>query len=141
MAAAEKLGSRYAVVDFNPQAIRKMQARDIPFKYGDAEDVEFLQEIGLSAAKLVVSTIPDFKTNLLLVNFYRQHNSRGIVIVLSHNVDQTRELYLAGASYVVMPHYLGAHHASELIKKYGFDIAEFEKERNKHLAKLAKREN
>ncbi len=140
VASAQKLKADFVVVDFNPHSIAKLERAEIPFRYGDAEDVEFLQDIGLIEAKMIISTIPDFKTNLLLVNFYRQYNSEGIIIVISHDIKQTRELYLAGASYVVMPHYLGAHHASELIKKHGFDLGSFEKERNKHLAKLAKRE-
>lgn len=138
--AAQKLKARYVVVDFNPRSIAKLEEKEIPFKYGDAEDLDFLQEIGFAEAGMIVSTIPDFKTNMLLVNFYRKHNSGGIIMVISHDVAQTRELYLAGASYVIMPHYLGAHHASELIKKHGFDLGSFEKERNKHLAKLAKRD-
>lgn len=140
VAAAEKLGSPYLVVDFDPRAIKKMEAKEIPFKYGDAEDVEFLQEIAVTEAKMVVSTVPDFKANLLLVKYYRQRNSKGIIMAISHDIAQAQELYLAGASYVIMPHYLGAHHASQLIKKHGFDLAEFEAERNKHLTKLAKRE-
>lgn len=137
--AAQKLKADYLVVDFNPRSVAKLQTAEIPFCYGDAEDVEFLQEISFTQSKMVISTIPDFKTNLLLVSFYRQHNSEGIIIVISHDIKQARELYLVGASYVVMPHYLGAHHASELIKKHGFDLTKFEKERNKHLISLAKR--
>ncbi len=139
VAAAEKLKTKYVVIDFNPRSIAKLEAQAIPFKYGDAEDLEFLQEVGFVEANMIVSTIPDFKTNILLVDFYRRHNSRGIIMVISHDIAEAKELYLAGASYVIMPHYLGAHHASELIKKHGFDLAHFEKERNKHLVKLTKR--
>lgn len=140
VAAAQKLKAKYVVVDFNPRSVAKLEELEIPFKYGDAEDLDFLQEVGFTEANMIVSTIPDFKTNMLLVNFYRKHNSGGIIMVISHDVTQTKELYLAGASYVIMPHYLGAHHASELIRKHGFDLGSFEKERNKHLAKLAKRQ-
>jgi voltage-gated potassium channel Kch len=127
-------------VDFDPLAIKKMQARDIPFKYGDAEDVEFLQDIGFHDARLVVSSIPDFKTNLLIVQYYRKNNYTGVVITTAHDIKNARELYVAGATYVVMPHYLGAHHASKLISKFGFDIASFEPIRNEHLAHLFERE-
>ncbi len=138
--AAQKLGTKYTVVDFNPKSIKKLQAGEIPFRFGDAEDVEFLSEIALPEAKIVVSTIPDFKTNLLLLRTYRKQNEAGIIILISHDIKQARELYLNGASYVIMPHYLGAHHASNMIAQYGFDISQFEKERNRHLTHLAKRE-
>lgn len=138
--AAQKLEGSYLVVDFNPHSIKKLQAAQIPFRFGDAEDVEFLGEICLQDAKIVVSTIPDYKTNLLLLRTYRKSNAEGIIILISHDIRQARELYLNGASYVIMPHYLGAHHASSMISQYGFDVAKFEKERNKHLTHLAKRE-
>lgn len=138
--AAQKLGTQYAVVDFNPVSIKKMQAADIPFRFGDAEDVEFLQEIGLPQARIVVSTIPDFKVNKMLVSYYRRFNSEGIILVISHDIKEAKELYLQGATYVVMPHYLGAHHASNMIADFAFDMEKFDKERNKHLHSIAKRE-
>lgn len=138
---AEKLGTSFVVVDFNPNAVKKMQKAEIPFRFGDAEDVEFLQEIGIPEAKIIVSTIPDFKVNKLLVTYYRRFNPEGIIMVISHDIHQAKELYLAGATYVIMPHYLGAHHASNMIADYAFDIEKFDKERNKHLARLAKRES
>ena len=137
--AIEELGKSFIVVDFNPNSIRRMQEEGIPFRYGDAEDVEFLEELELQNAKLVISTIPDFKISLFLVKKYRRSNSTGIVVVISHDVEQTRQLYLAGASYVVMPHYLGARHAAHMVSKYGLDVAEFERERNHHLSELSRR--
>jgi voltage-gated potassium channel Kch len=137
---AQSLGFRYVVVDFNPDSIRKMQDAQIPFRFGDAEDVEFLQEIGIAEAKIIVSTIPEFKTNKMLVSYYRRSNTEGIAMVISHDIKQARDLYLEGASYVVMPHYLGAHHASSMLAEFGLDISLFEKERNRHLVHLAHRE-
>lgn len=138
--AAEKLGKRHLVVDFNPRSVAKLREQKIPYRYGDAEDVEFLQELEFGETQLVVSTIPSFDANMLIVQQYRKVNSSGIVMVLSHDVHQAKALYLAGASYVVMPHYLGAHHAAQMISRHGFDHEEFERERNLHLAKLSKRE-
>jgi Kef-type K+ transport system membrane component KefB len=139
VSAAQKLEGSYLVVDFNPQSIRKLQEDAIPFRYGDAEDVEFLNELGLDCTKLIVSTIPDFKTNMLLTQVYRKCNPSGIILVLAHDVDHAKKLYLAGATYVIMPHYLGAHYAAQLISKHGFDLEEFERHRNIHLAKISKR--
>jgi len=138
--AVEKINKNYIVVDFNPTAISKLQNQNIPFRYGDAEDIEFLEELGLKNTKLIISTIPDFNSNLLLVRTYRRVNPVGIILVISHDIDHARELYLAGASYVIMSHYLGAHHASLMIERYGFNSHEFERERNLHLQKLSKRE-
>lgn len=138
--AAQKLGAQYAVVDFNPVSIKKMQMADIPFRFGDAEDIEFLQEIGVPQARIIVSTIPDFKVNKMLVSYYRRFNPQGIILVISHDIKEAKELYLQGATYVIMPHYLGAHHAANMISEYAFDMERFDKERNKHLHNIAKRE-
>ena len=138
---AKEIGATYLVVDFNPKSIARLAANNIPHCYGDAEDVEFLQEIGLTEARLVISTIPDLKTNLLLIDYYRSRNSLGIIITISHDVENTKELYDAGASYVVMPHHLGAHLAASLIRAYRFDSVAFEMEKTRHLGSLKERAN
>lgn len=138
--AAKKIGANFFAVDFNPSATKRLEREKIPFKYGDADDAEFLREINIGVAKLIVSTIPDFETNMLLTKTYRAENPEGIVITMSHDVLQAKKLYLAGATYVVMPHYLGAHQASKMIEKYAFDVDGFDRERNIHLLKLEKRQ-
>ena len=138
--AARHIKAKFFAVDFNPSAIKRLEEEGIPFKYGDADDVEFLREINFSQIKLIVSTIPDFETNMLITKTYREENKSGIVITMSHDIVQTKKLYLAGATYVVMPHYLGAHQASKMIEKYAFDVDGFDKERNIHLLRLEKRQ-
>jgi len=129
---AKKLSQDYLVVDFSPVSVERLKTFNIPYRYGDAEDVEFLDEIGFREAKLVISTIPDFKTNFLLVSTYRETNLDGIIIVISHYIEEAKALYEAGASYVVMPHHLGASHAASLIESYGLDTSAFELEKEKH---------
>jgi Kef-type K+ transport system membrane component KefB len=139
--AAEKLKGSYVVVDFNPEVIMAMREKNIPHLYGDAEDVEFLSELSFKNVKLVVSTIPDARPNLVLLRAYRKVNPAGIILVMAQTVERAREFYLASATYVIMPHYLGAHHASMMISRHGFDVEEFQKARNLHLQKLLKRKS
>ncbi len=138
--SAQKLDVSYVVVDYNPETVANLRGEGVSFRFGDAEDVEFLEEIHLSKAKIVVSTIPDPNVNMLLVRQYREKNSDGVIVVVSHNVPETKSLYLEGASYVVMPHYLGAEQASKMIASHGFDVATFEKARNTQLAQIAAHE-
>lgn len=133
---AEELGTKYLVIDYNPETIARMKEEKLPIEFGDAEDVEFLDEIHMSKARLVVSTIPDPNVNHLLVKHYRQHNSEGIIVVLSHNRAEAKSLYLAGASYVIMPHLLGAKKASSMITKHEENVEVFERARNSHLSEL-----
>jgi len=135
----QALQKPYLVVDFNPSSIERLQKEGVPFRYGDAEDVEFLQELDFSRVRMVVSTIPDFKTNVLMVKHVIHENAHAIVIVLSHDIAHAEALYDAGATYVIMPHYLGARYGSQMIMRLGLDKQEFNEERERHLKHLAKR--
>jgi Kef-type K+ transport system membrane component KefB len=134
----KRKGWKFLVVDFDPQAIARLQKRDIPHCYGDAQDVEFLAELGLRKVKFILSTIPDFETNKLLIKTVRRINKKAVVIVISHNADQAAQLYQEGASYVIMPHYVGADYASIMIRRFGTDLLEFKRARQRHLRQLRK---
>ncbi|MEX2013674.1 MAG: cation:proton antiporter, partial [Parcubacteria group bacterium] len=133
---ARKMTNNYLIVDYNPSSIERAKAQGIPHRFGDAEDMEFLDEINISGAKLMVSTIPDFRTNLLLLTHYQNRHPDGIFITISHDVSETQALYQAGASYVVMPHYLGAIQAAALMEKHGFNRQAFDEEKIAHLRSL-----
>ncbi len=134
-----KLEKKFLVIDFNPKSIKVLAEANIPFRYGDAQDIEFISELNLSKVKMAVSTILDFKTNMLLVSKIRDESPNAIIIVISHDAEDAEALYEKGATYVIMPHYLGARFATNMIGKFGFDKKGFEEERDKHLEHLAKR--
>lgn len=137
--AYERLGLDYIVVDFDPEAIKLLEERGVAFKYGDAKDQEFLNELDLKGLKYMVSTIPEFETNLILVKKIRTLNKRAIIIVISNSRDESVALYTAGATYVIMPHYLGAQYAVRLIGRAGMDHREYDMHRERHLAHLETR--
>jgi len=57
-------------------------------------------------------------------------------MVVSHSIDDANALYEIGATYVIMPHFLGGTHISGMFGKYGFKAKKFTKERNSHIAYL-----
>jgi Kef-type K+ transport system membrane component KefB len=136
----KKLQKDYLVVDFNPHLIKEMQEKNIPHRYGDAEDVEFLQELHFNNTKMCVSTIPDFKVSSLLLKTVRRESHSAIVILLSQNINEALELYKQGANYVMLPHYLSAKHTVHMIDRLGFDKNEFNEEKEKHIAYIQERE-
>ena len=85
---------------------------------------------------MVVSTIPDFETNISLIDKVRDVNSSAIIVVVSHRAEEAMQLYEKGASYVILPHFLGGYHASMLIERHGLDFDKFLKEKLKHLEHL-----
>lgn len=135
---AQAIGFSYLVVDYNPETVANLRGEGVSFRFGDAEDVEFLEEIGLTKARIVVSTIPDPDINLLLVRHYRRVNADGVIMPLSHQVSEARSLYLEGATYVIMPHFLGAEHASAMLAKFHDDPESLEKARNRQLANYSR---
>ncbi len=135
----KKIKKKFLIVDYNPETIMCLAKEGTDCRYGDASDSELLNELNLSKAKMVYSTIPDFETNLLLINKIRESNKKAIIIVVSHQIDEAIELYDKGASYVIMPHFLGGHHASTLIEKYGLNLSKFLKAKVAHIEHLRKR--
>ena len=132
----KKLKKRVLVVDYNPDTILELTKKGIECRYGDVDDEEFLSEMNLVETKMIVSTIPEFATNLLLVDRIRLINKKAIIITISHNIEEARELYKKGATYVIMPHFLGGIHASKMIDEYKFDLSKFLGERERHIKYL-----
>ncbi|HIE41233.1 MAG TPA: sodium:proton exchanger, partial [Candidatus Aenigmarchaeota archaeon] len=72
----KKMKKRFLVVDYNPELIAELTRKKIKCRYGDVDDIEFLDELNLNKIKIAISTIPDFETNLLLINKIRQTNKK-----------------------------------------------------------------
>ncbi|RMD67759.1 sodium:proton exchanger [Candidatus Pacearchaeota archaeon] len=131
-----KLRKKFLVVDNNPEVIMKLSQEGVDCLYGDAEDVELLNELPLRKAKLVVSTIPDLETNHVLLSTLKERNSEAIFIGVAHQIDEALELYEQGADYVITPHFLGGEHVASLLQSYAFDREAFEQEKKKSLRDL-----
>ncbi len=132
----EKLKHSFVVVDYDPEVIDILENQKIQFIYGDVSDVELLGEIGLDKPKMVVSTITDFDTTVFLVKILSEKNPRAVIICHADNVAEAEELYNLGATYVMMPHYIGSEKISALIRKSGLKKSEFKQFREKHLEYL-----
>ncbi|MBW3017501.1 cation:proton antiporter [Candidatus Woesearchaeota archaeon] len=137
----KKTKKKFLVIDYNPERIIGLAKKGIECRYADAGDSDLLNELNFSKTNRVISTIPDINTNLLLINKIKESNRKAIIIVVSHQIDEAMELYKRGATYVIMPHYLGKRHASTLIEKYGLDISKFLKEKIAHIEHLKKRKH
>lgn len=135
----DRIGLHYVVIDFNPDSVTFLKDKNIPHIFGDAADPEFLDELHLPTIKYVVSTIPDINVNKLIVNKIRERNRHAIVIMIAQNREESLELYKAGVTYVILPHYLGAQYAARMIEKHGLERGEYADLREKHLSYLEKR--
>lgn len=114
----KKLNYKYLVIDINPTYIERAIESGATAIYGDAEDLGFLEENNILSSKMMVSTIPNFKTNLFLVENYKKRNKEGVIISIAHDEAKSKALYEAGANYVIMPYHLGAYHAGKMLMEF-----------------------
>ena len=135
----KKMEKRFLIVDYDPETIVDLAKEGVDCRYGDASDSELLNELNFSECRMVISTIPDFDTNLLLISKIRESNKKAIMIVVSNDIDEAIELYDKGATHVIMPHFLRGQHTSTLIEKNGLDFDRFVEEKIAHIEDLKKR--
>lgn len=134
-----KTTKRVLVVDFDPKVIEGLAAKKIPCRYGDAEDNEFLDEIGFKEAGLIVSTLPEIGANLLVLAKAKKEQPEASVILTAQSVPDANLLYQEGASYVILPHFLGGNQAALMLERIGADKRKIALERKRHQAHLAVR--
>ncbi|MDZ7744542.1 MAG: cation:proton antiporter [Candidatus Saccharibacteria bacterium] len=129
---------RFIVVDYDPEVIDNLSHKNTPYLYGDVTDPELLEELDLTKTKLVISLVSDHATNIFLLRYLEQHNPNSVVICHADSTGEAAELYGLGASYVMMPTYIGSEKISSFIKRNGFNKTEFKHHREKHIQYLQK---
>ena len=135
--AFRELEKPYLVVDYNPEIIDQLERGNLPHAYGDISDLELVEELGLHQVKLLISTLGDYEVNLFLANYLQKRNLDAIFICSAEQPAQATRLYEVGASYVMLPHYIGGEKILNFIKKSGIDKQAFATFRDKHLTHIA----
>jgi Kef-type K+ transport system membrane component KefB len=135
----DRLKLKYLVVDYDPEVIERLTKKGIPARYGDADDNEFLDELDFSKLKMLISTMPDIDTNILLLTKLNRGNLSAAGIFTAHGIAEANLLYENDADYVILPHFLGGNYAAMLTEKFGTNKERFAIEKKKHLAHLARR--
>ena len=136
----QKMGRNFVVVDYDPEAITRLREQGVDHHYGDISDPEFLEDLHLAQGEMVISTISDFKTNLYLTEYVHRKNPEMVMIAYSEYPDEAARLYESGATYVIMPHFLGSEHVLDMINQSGSVTEEhFMHRRDKHLRYLQNR--
>ncbi|MEK7626324.1 MAG: cation:proton antiporter [Patescibacteria group bacterium] len=129
----KSMGKKFIVIDYDPEVIEVLDRRGIDYLYGDATDLELLKEAGIEKSKLIVSTITDHQANIFLIKHLEKINPGAVVLCHAGSVAEAGELYEIGASYVMMPHYIGSEKIGGFIRRSGLKKSEFRKYRDKHL--------
>lgn len=95
------------IVDFSPEVYQRLRAMQVPITYGDISHLDTLEHVGVEHASLVLSTVSDdflrSTSNMTLLRAVHRINPKARVVVCAETIAQAREMYAAGADYVVMP--------------------------------------
>ncbi|HUC95744.1 MAG TPA: cation:proton antiporter [Candidatus Saccharimonadia bacterium] len=129
----QSLEKKFVVIDYDPEVIESMDRQHINSIFGDATDIDLLEEVGIEKSKLIVSMITDHDTNVFLLKLIYKINPESIIIVHAETIEKATELYELGASYVVMPHYIGSENIGSFIKNSKLKKSEFIKYQEKHV--------
>lgn len=129
-------GTRFLVVDHDPETVERLEKDGIDALYGDATDWDFLDTFEFDKVELVISTIPDSDTNQLIHRAVKQDNPGAVVMVVAHRVGDALSHYGEGVDYVILPHFLGGKYAAELVVKFGSDKEKYDNLRSKHIEHL-----
>lgn len=133
-----ELKQNYVVVDYDPEVVDTLESQGIHHIYGDATDIELLEEIGLDKAKMVVSVVTDYTVNEYLAKRIRSRNPHCVFVCHAADFDEAANLYGLGATHVILPHFIGSQAISGFIKKHGYSHSAFEKYKKDGVLKLGR---
>lgn len=130
------------IIDYNPLTVKSLQQQNYNAIYWDLQDWEFLDDLDMSQTKMIISTVPDFEANALLIKTIKQHKGLDpIIITTSHEINQTLELYEMWSTYVITPYFLWWHYISKLIQEHWVQKHQFIKEAQLHKHSIQSRKS
>lgn len=114
-----KLKLHYIAVDYNPDKVELLEDQGIRYAYGDATDIELLEELGVTRSKIVVSMMEELKANVIVLDFLKHHHSDALFVCYADNLDHAEQLYQLGAAYVILPSFIHGRGLSEHLAEHG----------------------
>ncbi|MAG47053.1 sodium:proton exchanger [archaeon] len=106
----------FLVVDFNPDVIERLKKEKVKHLFGDISDVEVIDRLVEYKPKIVVSTIPDYDDNILLINEFKEDSKEVFVFVTAKNLHDAVDLYKKGADIVLFPEILAGQKIIDYLK-------------------------
>jgi len=85
--------NKVLVVDENPSIIELLQSENKDCIYGDAGDLEFIQELNIKKSKMVISSLKKFDENMVLLKNIKSKNKDVIVVLVSNHIQEAIKLY------------------------------------------------
>jgi Kef-type K+ transport system membrane component KefB len=112
LAQLQAAGVRALGVDFDPEAVRALQAQGLPVVFGDGEDPEFLASLPLAHTRWAVTTFPQAESNRALLHALQEARFGGAVAAAVRDPVQARLLEAAGVPLILNAFEDAADHAA-----------------------------
>jgi Kef-type K+ transport system membrane component KefB len=116
---APALKNRLVAIDFNPEMLERLRNEGVEHHYGDISNMATLEHAGIDRAVIVISGISDWflkgTSNLQILRTVRSLTPSARVIVTGDTSQAARDLYAAGADYVMVPSVLSAEHLATVL--------------------------
>lgn len=109
--------SSLVIIDFDPDRVRELLEEDYNVVLGDVSDVEILELACVRDSHTVISTVPSFEENLILITYLNNLKNKPQIYVIAHENDDKEDLIRHGADHVIMPYsFAGEKLAKSIIK-------------------------
>ena len=100
-------------IDFDPEAVRELQAKGLPVLFGDGEDPDFLETLPLRQVQWVITTLPHWEPNRALLQALHTSGYGGQIVGAARDAAQRHALAEAGIAQVFNPFEDAADHAAD----------------------------
>lgn len=111
-------GQRALVVDHDPIRVNAARTDGYACMYADVSDVDVLPTLLSKRTQRVCSTVQDYTTTRSVLRTMEKSAPEVNKIVVARDIEQASDFYLHGASYVVVPHAVGADHMWSIMHAY-----------------------
>ena len=128
-----KKKEKLLVIDYNPEIINELINNKISCIYGDITSSEVLNKVSSKKLRKVISTVPNYEDNLLLLKVIKGISPHIKVIVTGSRISEANKLYEAGADYVITPKISAGHEVTNLIR---LNNPDFKRAKIKHIKRL-----
>ncbi|HEY7885752.1 MAG TPA: cation:proton antiporter family protein [Cellvibrionaceae bacterium] len=98
-----KQGLTVLGVDFDPKMVEQYRREGIEIQYGDLEDPDLPEQLPLTHARYVISTVPDLQGSSSLLKCMRSAGFGGKIILTAHSSEHAGKLQDMGADQVLLP--------------------------------------
>lgn len=133
----KKLKHDVVVVDFNPAVIKRLKSKKVRSVFGDINDSEIDDAVGLKNACMIISTSSRLQDSLLLLENLRRKKHKPLTILKAATIKDALLLYEKGATYVIQPEIVAGEHIRHLLQTYGVNTG-IEKLGESHMRRLLK---